>query len=347
MISENVFHYNQQFDLETGGHLPAFQLHYCTAGNLNADRSNVIWICHALTGNANFTDWWPGMVGPGLAFDTEKYFVICANALGGCYGSTGPLSINPVTGKPYHHDFPEITNRDIVRAFDLLRIDLGINQIEIGTGGSLGGQHILEWGVQNPKLFKNLIVIASNAYHSAWGVAFNESQRMAIENDPTWRESTDAAGIQGMKTARSIALLSYRNYGIYEEKQSDYKESKTDSYKASSYQRYQGEKLAQRFNAYSYWLLSKAMDSHNVGRDREGIEKALSGIKARCLFIGVKSDILFPVEEQIYLAANVRSSALDIIPSHYGHDGFLIEVDKLTQSIRSFHRDEVETYQLN
>ena len=196
----------------------------------------------------------------------------------------------------------------------------------------------MEWAIRYPEDIEHLIGVATNALHSPWGIAFNESQRMAIVNDPTWSENSETAGINGMKTARSIALLSYRNYGIYQDKQDDSHEYKLRDFKASSYQQYQGEKLAQRFNAFTYWTLANAMDSHNVGRDRGSIEEALSSIKAKSMYIGIRSDLLFPIEEQIFLAANTRRSALDIIDSRYGHDGFLVETDQIARSIRNFYQ---------
>ena len=202
----------------------------------------------------------------------------------------------------------------------------------------MGGQHVLEWAIQEPDVFENIIAISTNAQHSPWGIAFNESQRMAIANDATWKESTPEAGLEGMKTARSIALLSYRHYFTYQRTQEEDTCEKTDSYLAASYQQYQGEKLKKRFNAYSYWALSKAMDSHNVGRGRGGIENALSKIKANAHFIGIRSDILFPIEEQVYLASHVNDASLDIIDSLYGHDGFLIEWEAMTSSIEKFYK---------
>jgi homoserine O-acetyltransferase len=338
MVDNHIFDYKDHFKLETGGYLPGFQLQYATAGKLNANKSNVVWVCHALTGSSDFQDWWPGLFGPDSLFDPEEYFIICANAIGGCYGSTGPLSISPEMGNAYLHTFPELTNRDIVQAFDLLREHLGIPTIHVLIGGSLGGQHAIEWAIQYPDFVEHLIGVATNAVHSPWGIAFNESQRMAIANDPTWQESIASSGINGMKTARSIALLSYRNYAIYEDKQDDSLEYKVRDFKASSYQQYQGQKLTNRFNAFTYWRLASAMDSHNVGRNRGSIEEALGRIKAKSIYIGIRSDILFPIEEQIFLAANTRKSALDIIDSRYGHDGFLVETEQIARSIRNFYQ---------
>ncbi|MCP2043928.1 homoserine O-acetyltransferase [Pontibacter sp. HSC-36F09] len=334
------FHYQKQFQLESGASLPGFQLAYTTYGQLNREKSNVVWVCHALTGSSDFTDWWGELFGEGKLYDPADWFVVCANTLGGSYGSTGPLSVNPETLQPFYHSFPQLTNRDIVRAFDLLRQDLGIAQVHTLLGGSLGGQQALEWAILQPEVFQNLIQVASNARHSAWGIAFNESQRMAIRQDPTWATNTREAGIAGLKTARAIAMLSYRHYTCYEESQQEPGNSITDDFRAASYQVYQGEKLANRFNAYTYWLLSKAMDSHNIGRDRGGVEKALGRLQAKALFVGVDTDLLFPIEEQQQLHRLVPGSRFALLHSGYGHDGFLVETAQLTQAIREFYETE-------
>lgn len=343
MVKTDIFQYNQTFELESGTSLPGFQLQYSTLGKLNKDKSNVVWVCHALTGNSDFTEWWPGLFGNGFLFDPEKHFVICANMLGSCYGSTGPLSVNPLTGKPFFHDFPQITNRDIVNSFDLLRQHLRIENIHTLMGGSMGGQHALEWAIMHPDRIEYLIQIASNARHSPWGIAFNEAQRMAIEHDASWQTNTPEAGMNGMRAARAVALLSYRNYRTYEKTQSEDTDEKLNQFRASSYQRYQGDKLYRRFNAYTYWILSQAMDSHNVGRGRGGISHALKKIKARSLFVGVRSDVLFPLSEQEFLAKHVPHASLAVIDSDYGHDGFLIEIGTLAKSIAAFYERESHT----
>lgn len=331
------FIYSEKFELESGEYLPGFRLRFTTYGRLNEARDNVIWICHALTANANFMDWWNGLFGKDKLYDPEKYYIICANMPGSCYGSTGPLSINPESGQPFYHDFPQLTNRDMVRTFDLLRQYLDITRIHTVIGGSLGGQHALEWAIMQADKIQHLIQLCSNAQHSAWGIAFNESQRMAIENDPSWKENHPEAGLQGMRTARGIALLSYRHYRTYQKTQAETTSDKLDTYRASSYQQYQGDKLARRFNAYSYWILSKAMDSHNVGRDRGTVIHALEKIRAHALFLGVSTDLLFPVNEQEFLARHVAGAQLSVVDSDYGHDGFLIEVDALSNEIRHFY----------
>lgn len=340
MLDTNTFHYDQSFKLESGISLPGFQLQYHSLGKLNKEKNNVIWICHALTGSSNFQDWWPGLFGKGLLYDPDEYFIICVNMLGSCYGSTGPLSTNPLTGQPFYHAFPQLTNRDMVNSFDVLRQYLGIKRIHTLIGGSMGGQHALEWSIIQPERIDYLIQIASNAKHSPWGIAFNEAQRMAIEYDASWQTNTPEAGMHGMRAARAMALLSYRHYRTYEKTQSEDTDEKLDHFRTSSYQRYQGEKLYRRFNAYTYWILSKAMDSHNVGRGRGGILSALQNVKAKSLFVGVKTDILFPLQEQEFLARHVPHASLMVIDSDYGHDGFLIEITQLSQSIASFYKRE-------
>lgn len=339
---DHIFHYPVEFQLESGEKLPGFQLKYTTLGQLNKERDNVVWVCHALTGSSDFTDWWPGLFDEGGAFDPRNYFVICANALGGCYGSTGPLSTNPHTRQPYYHDFPLITNRDIVHAFEFLRENLGINRIHTLIGGSLGGQQVLEWAIQQPAAVAQIIPIACNAFHSAWGVAFNEAQRMAIEADATWKLREPRAGIEGMKAARAMGMISFRTYEIYAKTQAEKNNDTKDEFRAASYQRYQGQKLANRFNAFSYCTLTRAMDSHNVGRGRASMEQALASIKARTLVVGVNSDLLFPFHEQQFLAKHIPGAELEAITSPYGHDGFLAERDALKNIIRKFSKTELK-----
>ncbi|OJJ20362.1 homoserine O-acetyltransferase [marine bacterium AO1-C] len=326
------FEYTQSFALESGEHLSGFTLEYTVLGELNAQANNVVWVCHALTANAHADDWWEGLIGTGKIFDPAKHFIVCANMLGSCYGSTHALSVNPDTRVPYYHDFPLLTNRDIVRAFDLLRISLNIKEIKLCIGGSLGGQQAMEWAIMQPDLIENLVLLATNAKHSAWGIAFNESQRMAITADATWKEKMPNAGMEGLKAARSIALLSYRNYGTYEATQVETADGqKLDEFKASSYQQYQGEKLQKRFNAFAYWTLSKAMDNHHVGRGRGDIQTALGMIKAKTLVIGVDTDVLFPTHEQQLIAEHIPNACYYEVASLYGHDGFLIETEKITE----------------
>ncbi|GAA5220289.1 homoserine O-acetyltransferase family protein [Membranihabitans marinus] len=334
-MSVEVFKWNETFPLENGEELVGFELGYSTLGEINADKSNVIWICHALTANSKPEEWWPGLVGPGKVFDPEKHFIVCVNMLASCYGSTNPDSINPVTQKPYHADFPMVTIRDMVRSMDLLRISLGIDQIEMGAGGSMGGQQLLEWNIYAPHVFKNIFAIGTNAVHSPWGIAFNEAQRMALEADPTLWNGSEDAGKKGLEAARAIAMLSYRNYTAFDETQQD-DPDKIINFRASSYQQYQGSKLSKRFKAKSYYYLSKAMDSHNLGRNRSSVEEALSTITANALVVGINTDFLFPPVEQKRIAAHIPNSVYKEISTPYGHDGFLIEWDLLERLITDF-----------
>lgn len=341
-MNTEIFKHNKPFKLESGDQLKELEIGFHTYGTLNKNRDNVVWVCHALTANADVFDWWKGLFGENNYFNPATHFIVCANILGSPYGTTNPLSINPVTNQPYYLSFSQVTVRDIIKAHQLLAQYLQINQIEILIGGSLGGQQALEWSIMEPERIKNLILIASNAKHSPWGIAFNESQRLAISADDTFYGNTLNGGEKGLKAARSIALLSYRNYKTYSITQHEERDNQVDGYKAASYQNYQGEKLVNRFNAYSYWYLSKTMDSHNVGRNRHGVEKALSLVKARTLVIGIKSDVLFPIEEQQYLFRHISKSAFAELESFYGHDGFLIETEQLTNIITSFFKTDVK-----
>ena len=337
-----IFKYTQPFKLESGKKLRELEIGYHTYGRLNKNRDNVVWVCHALTANADVFDWWKGLFGENDYFNPEEYFIVCANILGSPYGTSNPLSINPLTGLPYYLSFPQYTIRDIVKAHQLLADHLEINTINILIGGSLGGQQTMEWAIAEPERIKNLVLIATNARHSPWGIAFNESQRLAIAADRTFYANAPDGGRKGLKAARSIALLSYRNHKTYNITQQEEKDNKTDNFKAASYQNYQGEKLVNRFNAYSYWYLTQVMDSHNVGRGRHGIEKALSLIASRTLVIGIKSDLLFPIEEQQYLFRHIPKAVFAELESFYGHDGFLIETELLTKIITSFFKTDVK-----
>lgn len=332
----SIFRYPFQFELEQGRHLPGFELNYTTYGALNGEKDNVVWVCHALTGNSNPNDWWAGLVGEGKLYNPQEHFIVCANVIGSCYGSTSPLSVNPETGKPFFHDFPLITVRDVVASLDLLREHLEIDKISVCVGGSLGGQQCLEWAIERPGVIQKLILIATNAIHSPWGIAFNESQRMAIEADCTWVNRDKEAGSHGLKAARSIAMLTYRHYDTYNFSQARDNFDQIEDFRASSYQQYQGEKFLKRFNAFSYWTLTKMMDSHNVGRNRNGLVNALQSVKMPTLIIGIVSDLLFPVREQQFLQTHIPNASYQEIDSLYGHDGFLVDHAPLTQVIRGW-----------
>ena len=249
-MTQEVFNNDEELLLESGEKLPGFQISYTTQGHLTPEKDNVIWVLHALTGDANVQEWWSGLVGDDKFYDPTKHFIVCANLLGSCYGSTQPLSENPLTGKPYYYDFPNLTTRDMAKSLDLLRDHLGIEKIDTVIGGSLGGQVALEWAYSLGNLLKHAVILASNAKASPWIIGFNETQRMAIESDCTWGQHHPEAGKKGLETARAIGMLSYRHPKTFLQNQNDLGE-KLDNYRNSSYLRYQGVKLAHILNALS------------------------------------------------------------------------------------------------
>lgn len=311
------------FALESGKQLDNLTVAYHTYGEYKKGITPVIWVCHALTANSDVADWWGNIFGENNILDPEKYFIVCANNLGSCYGTTSPISLQNGSNKKYGKVFPAVTIRDLTAVQIALKNHLDIDEIYLLIGGSMGGQQAIEWAIQEPETIENLVLLATNAKHSAWGIAFNEVQRMAIE-----------CGKDGLEVARAIAMLSYRNYDMYERTA---KPNETiGNYGAASYQRHQGEKLALRFDADCYYTLSSAMDSHDVGRSRESVEVALSKITANTLVIGIATDILFPIKEQILLHDNIPNSTLELIDSPYGHDGFLTEGKKINGIVMDF-----------
>ena len=333
--------HGKPFVTESGDVIPGLVIAYHTYGTLNDEGDNVIWVCHALTANSDVEAWWPGMVGRGLMLDTSEYFIVCANILGSCYGTTGPADINPKTGKPWLKTFPIITIRDVVNAHDILRKHLGIKGIHTVIGSSIGGFQALEYSVMHPDLIRHLVFIASSVRQSPWAIAFNEAQRLAMDADETFRAGDPEGGKRGMKAARAIALLSYRSAHAYNRTQKD-DDDRTDNFRASSYQAYQGDKLISRFNPYSYYCITKLSDTHNIGRGRGGTEKALSRIRADVLAIGISSDFLFPPADPKFLADNVEGAEYVEIDSLYGHDGFLIESELITSVVKDFWKNKKE-----
>lgn len=341
----NFFHYPHQIELEGGGVLPELTVAYTTYGKMNADKSNVIWICHALTANSNAAEWWDGVVGKNHVINPDKYFIVCANILGSCYGTTGPLSINPVSGTPYYSSFPLVTIRDMVKAHILLRKHLEIEKIFLLMGGSMGGYQAMEWCLTENDRINRLLLLATSPTESAWGIATHTAQRLSIEADCTWQSASTDAGAKGLKAARAIGMLTYRNYGIMVQQQTDPDFEKLDGYKASSYINYQGDKLVQRFNAHCYWLLTKSMDSHHVARGRGGnLDEVLKGITQKTLIIGISSDILCPLAEQEFLTHHIAKARLVVIDSDYGHDGFMVESKIISQYLSEWLDDAPMTF---
>jgi homoserine O-acetyltransferase len=332
-----IYKYNKPFTLECGDTLPGLTIAYDTFGSLNADRSNAVWVCHALTANSDVADWWPHTVEKDCFLDPAKWFTVCANFLGSHYGSTGPLSVNPETGEPWYDSFPKITVRDMVRAHQLLAEYLGLKRVKMLIGSSIGGFQCIEWAVMQPDFAENVVLIATTPRTRPWAAAFNESQRMALRTDATFGEKSPDAGLAGLAVARSIALLSYRGGAAYNKTQEDNgTESDCFTKRVHSYQRYQGEKLERRFNAYSYYRLSETVDSHDITRGRGDMAQVLSGVKARCLIVAITSDILFPPADHRPFIDYIPNNQYRLIDSDFGHDGFLVEHQQLNDIIINF-----------
>lgn len=325
----------EAFPLESGNVLPELRIAYHTYGRMNAARSNVVWVCHALTANSDVAEWWPHTVEKGRFMDPERHFVVCANILGSHYGTTGPLHVNPKTGRPYYRDFPPFTIRDMVRAHILLANALGIDRIAVLVGSSVGGFQAAEWAVMQPARIDRLALIATAAKASPWTIAIDQTQRMAIEADATFGETRDDAGMAGMAAARAIGLLTYRGAAGYNLTQQD-REEQPAVHRASTYQQYQGEKLCRRYNAYSYYAILDAFDTHDVGRGRGGVAAALARIEARTILVGIATDLVFTPSEMRKLHAMIPGSSFHQIDSPFGHDGFLVEHEQLNDILYPF-----------
>lgn len=332
----NFFRYKHQLELEFGSVLSNVTVAYQVWGELNKQRNNVVWVLHAITGSSDVVQWWPEVVGNGKLFDPNKHFIICANMIGSCYGST--FDTPQPSGRDSSTDYAAsdvlITTRDVVKVFSLLADELGIDTIHAVIGGSMGGQQALEWAVQQPERIRATISIAANAKHSAWGIAFNAAQRMAIEADATFDSQQTNGGAAGLAAARAIGMLSYRTPLDYHHKRNDDAE-KLEGFAAESYQRYQGMKLVKRFNARSYHRLTRTMDSHDVGRGRGGLVRALNSIRSQTIVVGIDSDILFPTFEQKFIVQHVPGAQYVELSSIVGHDAFLADQRALAELLRT------------
>ena len=328
MSTVQYYQHPQLLTLESGAVLNNLRIAYHTYGRLNEAKDNTIWICHALTADSDVQTWWPGMVGDGETFDTATHFVVCANILGSCYGTDAEGLIKDGEAPLL------LTIRDMAGLHILLRQYLQIEKIALLVGGSMGGYQALEWVLAEPERIEKLLLIATSAAETAWGIAIHTAQRLSIEADATWLQNGE--GKNGLKAARAIGMLMYRSYEQYVIAQTDTAE-KTDHFKASSYINYQGEKLVKRFAAKNYWLLTKSMDSHNISRGRGGnVAEVLAHIHQPALIIGISSDLLNPVSEQKKLAAHLPNNELYIIDSFYGHDGFLTESAAIGAIVRNW-----------
>lgn len=297
---------------------------YCTYGQMSDSADNVVWVCHALTANSDVQDWWPHTVESGAILDPAEHYVVCANILGSPYGTTAPLHLNPATGEPYYLDFPAYTIRDIVRVHQILAGVLNVGQIDVILGCSVGGFQALEWSIMEPERFNKMVLVATDAKSSPWSIAINETMRMALRADATFGLRRADAGLGGLAAARAMALLTYRGSHGYNITQLNGDE-RIDDHRASSYQRYQGEKLCRRYDAYSYYAILNSFDTHDVGRGRGGRAAALSTIKAKTLIVGITTDILFPPHDERALCEMIPGAEYTEIESLFGHDGFLVE----------------------
>lgn len=323
------YHTAQPFVLELGYTFEeGITIAYHTYGSLNAAKDNVIWVCHALTANSHVADWWSGIFGKGKTLDPEKYFIVCANVLGSCYGTTGARSSNPATGEPYGIDWPLVTVRDWAKAHDVLRRFLGIEKIALCLGGSCGGHQVLEMALMMPDRIGHAGLLVTSARETAWAIAGHEAQRLALQADPTFYTNRDDAGAAGMEAARGMALLGYRTFDAYVQTQTDADDVVSD-HKASGYIRHQGKKLRQRFYAHCYFHLLKTLDTHHIGRHRGDIASVLSGLPMKVTVIAIDSDRLIPVVQQEEIVQHIPQATLHVIHSPFGHDGFLIEAEAI------------------
>ena len=362
-LSNQVHQYT--FDvlpLQRGGQLGPITVAYETWGKLNANGDNAVLITHALTGNSHAHDtekpddtkvaWWNPLIGPGRFFDTSRYFVICSNVLGGCYGTTGPSSIDPDTGQTYGMRFPVITIRDMVETQRRLIEYLGVRRLHMVAGGSIGGQQALEWAVAYPDLVENVIVVAATAALTAQAIAFSEVQRQAILSDPRWLNGNYAPGQgpeAGLSIARMLAMITYQSEEGMElrfARQPARKQNVTspsgftdlsERFDVEGYLYYQGQSLVKRFDANSYLYISRSMDLYDVSEEYPSIEDALSRLRSKALFIGIRSDFLFPAARVRWLADQARAAGSNAIyaelDSPHGHDAFLKEWKQMTDAL--------------
>ena len=332
--------YDRPFELECGDTLPSIEIAYHTFGTLNARKDNCIWVCHALTANSDVADWWPHTVEKDSFLDPDKYFIVCANILGSCYGTTGPLSVNETTGSPWYDSFPRITIRDVVKAHKILADYLGIEKLFALIGASVGGFQALEWAATYPEDVNSLVLIATEAKASPWAVALDETQRMAIFADKSYGEPRSDAAADGLAAARAIGLLSYRGASGYNASQQNLEgfDPLKQLHRAQTYQRYQGEKLVKRFDVYSYVTILNMFDTHDIGRGRGGVEKVLSDFRMPVLVVGISTDIIFTPEYMRWLTGAIPGANYQEIDSPFGHDGFLVEHALLNEIIKGFFK---------
>ncbi len=322
------------FEVEAGVTLPRVRVAYRTWGRLNPARDNAVVVCHALTGDANVDRWWEPLIGPGRGVDTEQWFVVASNVLGGCYGTTGPTSLDPATGEPYGPDFPRVTIRDMVRLQRRLIDHLGVRRIATVVGGSMGGMQALEWAALYPELVRSIVPIAVGAEHSPWCIGISEAQRQAVYTDPDWQGGRyTRRPARGLAVARQIGMISYRSPQSFGER---FGRRGGEAFEVESYLRHQGEALVARFDANTYVNLTYAMDSHDLGRERGGKQAALAAVTCPALVIGISSDVLYPVAEQRELVELLPAAHYLELDVPHGHDGFLVEGEMVGEAVGRF-----------
>ena len=344
-MSRKLSHtFDQTFVTEGGATIPEPTIAYQTWGKLNASRDNIILVCHALTGNTSADEWFEGIFGPNKALDPNKYFIICPNVLGSCYGSSGPTSINPKTEKPFRADFPKVTIRDIVRLQQQLLDELNINKIELVIGGSMGGMQALEWCIMDERP-QSAAFFGMGEKHRPWAIGISHTQRQAIYNDPNWEGgfySKEHPPKNGLALARMIAMNSYRHPSDFDNKFGRRLQDGQPRYEVESYLNYQGKKLVERFDAVSYVRLTQAMDSHDIRRSRPRFEELLTSLTIPIAVVGIDTDMLYPAEECRNLANQLPNGQYEEIISPHGHDAFLIEFDQLNSIVKSLQSERSE-----
>jgi homoserine O-acetyltransferase len=348
--------------LRSGVKLGPIDVAYETYGRLAPERDNVVLICHALSGDAHVagrhspTDpkpgWWDVMVGPGKGIDTDKYFVVCPNCIGGCKGSTGPSSVNPKTGKSYGLDFPMVTVQDMVKVqHALLTEHLGIERLLSVTGGSMGGMQALQWTITYPEMVESAMPIATTSRLNAQGIAFDEVGRQAIYSDPDWRRGEyygRTAPNRGLAVARMVGHITYLSEhsmrekfgrGLQDRDEVGYDFGPPD-FQVESYLQYKGRTFVERFDANSYLYITKAMDYFDLEADHGCLVQAFKGVKARFLVVSFSGDWLFPTYQSKEIVRALQANGIHTtfceLQSEYGHDAFLLEDEELAETVRNF-----------
>ncbi|MFZ9629664.1 MAG: homoserine O-acetyltransferase MetX [Ilumatobacteraceae bacterium] len=353
------------FALDGGVMLRGVTIAYETWGTLSPQADNAILLCHAWTGDSHATGpaedghptpgWWEGLIGPGEAIDTDRWFVVCSNVLGGCQGSTGPASAHPDDGRPYGSRFPVVTVRDMVRAQARLADHLGVRRWHSVVGGSMGGMQVLEWAITFPDRVGSLVPIATCAYSTPQQIAWGAIGRRAVRLDPRWRggdyyDAPDGDGpAEGLAVARMVAQVTFRSDNVFTDRFGrELADGATTQdglglwqrFEVERYLDYHGEKLARRFDTNSYLIIGKAMDLHDVGRGRSGLGAAMARITSPALVMGISSDILYPSYQQRQIDEVLRSNGTESgyveIDSPHGHDAFLIDLDQVGPPVRAF-----------